>query len=271
MYPQCCYRVLWTLNQIIALFKCRAHRSVGYGYKALKPGEPVPSFKSSHAWNAVRIDDGEWKLIDPCWGAGHVSGANAPYTRKFNSTQFTASNEDFGLKHFPQDASQVFRMDGRVPTWEEYFVGEQIGEPVEVWADPDEGFSNASYLPKQKNISSSPSAHNGPTVRFQFERVCPHWNPKLNGKGKPFQYILVFNRSKGGSAKADYVPFDTNGKFWWADVPIEMLGRPGDSVMCCSVDTVNGQTARGLSKEEYLMAKGRKAMHFQGFANWNIV
>lgn len=44
----------------------------GYGHTPLEPGQPVPAFDSNHAWNAVCIDNGEWKLIDPCWGAGHL-------------------------------------------------------------------------------------------------------------------------------------------------------------------------------------------------------
>jgi hypothetical protein len=59
----------------------------GFGHKALKPGEPIPPFSSNHAWNAVRIDNGEWKLVDPCWGAGNVKGSNQPYNRSFNPSQ----------------------------------------------------------------------------------------------------------------------------------------------------------------------------------------
>jgi hypothetical protein len=44
----------------------------GYGHVPLEPGQAVPAFESNHAWNAVCIDNGEWKLIDPCWGAGHL-------------------------------------------------------------------------------------------------------------------------------------------------------------------------------------------------------
>jgi transglutaminase-like putative cysteine protease len=44
----------------------------GFGHTPLEPGQPVPAFSSNHAWNAVCIDNGEWKLIDPCWGAGHI-------------------------------------------------------------------------------------------------------------------------------------------------------------------------------------------------------
>lgn len=39
----------------------------GFGYSPLKPGDPVPPYNAGHAWNAVKIDGGEWKLIDCCW------------------------------------------------------------------------------------------------------------------------------------------------------------------------------------------------------------
>lgn len=42
----------------------------GYGYTPLVPGQPLPPFESGHAWNAVKIDNGEWKLCDPCWYSG---------------------------------------------------------------------------------------------------------------------------------------------------------------------------------------------------------
>jgi transglutaminase/protease-like cytokinesis protein 3 len=48
----------------------------GFGHSPLEPGQPVPAFESNHAWNAVCIDNGEWKLIDPCWGAGHIGCPN---------------------------------------------------------------------------------------------------------------------------------------------------------------------------------------------------
>jgi transglutaminase/protease-like cytokinesis protein 3 len=44
----------------------------GYGHAPLEPGQAIPPYESTHAWNVVKIDNGEWKLIDPCWGAGHL-------------------------------------------------------------------------------------------------------------------------------------------------------------------------------------------------------
>ena len=46
--------------------------SKGFGHVPLEPGQAVPPYKCTHAWNAVKIDNGEWKLVDPCWGAGHI-------------------------------------------------------------------------------------------------------------------------------------------------------------------------------------------------------
>lgn len=69
----------------------------GYGFTPLKEGErPPPRKASGHAWNAVKIDNGYWKLLDACWGAGSVSGQS--YSQHFKPHQFTASNEMFGYE-----------------------------------------------------------------------------------------------------------------------------------------------------------------------------
>lgn len=69
----------------------------GYGFTPLKDGErPPPRKASGHAWNAVKIDNGYWKLLDACWGAGSVCGQS--YSQHFKPNQFTASNEMFGYE-----------------------------------------------------------------------------------------------------------------------------------------------------------------------------
>ncbi len=67
------------------------------------------------------------------------------------------------------------------------------------------------------------------------------------------------------------MPFETNGRVWWADVEPRRLGARGQTVSAYTVDTVNGQTGRGLSVGEYRGAKGRKAMGFGGLALWELV
>lgn len=242
----------------------------GFGFSTLKPGDPIPPESRGHAWNAVRIDNGQWKLIDPCWGAGHISGKGQPYSRHFNPSMFTMSNEEFGLRHFPEKKSQFFRTDGRIPSWEEYLLGDTGGERLQTYnVAGEEGISETSFLPKYKQLPVSPSAHAGPTVRFQFSRVCEHWDPVRNGKGKDFVYILKINGIDG--REDDFVPFDSNGVFWWVDVTPQKLGVRGQQISVYTVDTVNGVSGRGLSVDEYMMAKGRKAMGFRSLAMWQLV
>ncbi|KAK0507792.1 hypothetical protein JMJ35_009681 [Cladonia borealis] len=242
----------------------------GFGFSALKPGDPIPPESRGHAWNAVRIDNGQWKLIDPCWGAGHIGGKGQPYSRHFNPSMFTMSNEEFGLRHFPEKKSQFFRSDSRIPTWEEYLLGDTGGERLQTYnVVGEEGISETSFLPKYKHLPVSPSAHAGPTIRFQFSRVCEHWDPVRNGKGKDFVYILKINGIDG--REDDFVPVDSNGVFWWADVTPQKLGVRGQQISVYTVDTVNGVSGRGLSVDEYMMAKGRKAMGFRSLAMWQLV
>lgn len=243
----------------------------GFGFTELSPGTPVPSENSNHAWNAVKIDNGEWKLIDCCWGAGHVHGAGKPYTKAFTPTFFTMSNEEFGLRHFPTNKSQFFRADGcRVP-WDKYILGDRGGELVQVFSGvvPTEGIAETKILPKYKKVPITPSKHPGPTVRFQFEKICEHWDPIRHGPGKPYVYILKIHGQDG--RQGDYVPFQTNGAVWWADVPPLSLGAPGQTISLYTVETVQGADARGWTVEQYLAAKGRKAMSFGGVAAWELV
>lgn len=242
----------------------------GFGFSTLKPGDPLPAESTGHAWNAVRIDNRFWKLIDPCWGAGNVGGKGQPYNKHFSPRQFTMSNEAFGLRHFPANKNHFFRDDGRRVGWEEYIVGDTGGELVQVYSGvaEKEGISETGFLPKYKKIPISPSAHPGPTTRFQFTRVCEHWDPIRNGAGKPFLFILAIHGIDG--REDEYVFFETNGTFWWADVEPRRLGAKSQTVSAYTVDSVGGQSGRGLTKEEWGSAL-RKGVGFGGLAAWELV
>lgn len=244
----------------------------GFGFSALQPGDPIPPESQGHAWNAVKIDNGEWKLIDCCWGAGDVDGHAQPYNKNFKPTFFTMSNIDFGLRHFPANKAQFYRTDGRDRvSWEEYVVGDPGGELLRTYDGviEKEGILETSFMPKYLKLPISPAAHAGPTVRFQFSRVCPHWDPMRNGEGKPYVFILAIHGIDG--REDDYVPFETNGSFWWADVEPKRLGCRGQTVSLYAVTTVSGNSGRGLDVDEYRQMKGRKAMGFAGAAAWELV
>lgn len=237
----------------------------GYGYKALQPGERCPPVDATgHAWNAVRIDGGEWKLLDACWGAGNVG--NQVYNKKFTPSYFTMSNDDFGIKHFPSEHNHFFRSDGRIPTWEEYFVGPCGSEPLQLFgAVEDHGLSGTSFSPPQKRIP----VNSNETIRFQFSKICEHWDHEKNGEGKPYPMILKINGVDG--RKEDYVAFENNEFWYWVDVRAKDLGAPGQTVNCYAVTSVNGKDCRGLTRREYLNKKGKCGMGFGGVCCWELV
>ena len=238
----------------------------GYGYSPLQPGErPPPCNPAGHAWNAVRIDGGEWKLLDACWGAGNVG--NQVYTKKFTPSYFTMSNDDFGIKHFPADAAYFFRSDGRVQSWEDYMIGPVGSQPLQLFgAVEDHGLSQTSFSPPQKRIP----VNTNEVVRFQFSKACEHWDHERNGQGKPYCMILKINGADG--RKEDFVAFESNDFWYWIDVKARDLGAPGQGVSAYAVMKVEGRDARGLTRQEYLGKKGRVAMGpFGGVAGWDLV
>jgi protein disulfide-isomerase-like protein len=237
----------------------------GYGYTAMKPCDRVPPRDpSGHAWNAVRIDGGEWKLCDPCWGAGNVN--NEVYNKHFSPSEFTMSNEDFGLKHFPEDDQNFFRADGSIPTWEQYMVGPMREEPLQLFGSvEDHGLSGKSFTPPQKRIPTNSNE----VIRFQFSKICEHWDHEKNGKGKPYCMIIKIWGVDG--RKEDFVAMESNEFWWWADIKARDLGAPGQTVSVYAVTSVNGKDVRGMTRREYLAKKGKCGMGFAGIAAWELV
>lgn len=156
-------------------------------------------------------------------------------------------------------------------SWEEYIIGDTGGALLQVYPGvaEEEGMSETTFLPKYLQVPVRSSAHAGPTVRFQFSRVCEHWDPIRNGAGKAYVFVLAIHGIDG--REDDFVPFETNGIFWWVDVVPQNLGAPGQRVSAYTVETLNGQSGRGLSVEEYRMKKGRVGMGFGGLAMWELV
>lgn len=252
----------------------------GYGHSSLAPNSPIPPFSTGHAWNAVKIDGNEWKLIDCCWGAGAVSGKGQPYIKRFAPSFFTMDNNEFGRRHFPQDPSHFFCNDGRrPPTWEEYLMSDSLGnEPPQVFtgAEEEHGLDVSSFQPRLKKIVISSLDSRSETIRFQFSKKCPHWDFETMGKGKPYLFIIrcgAGQEEANSGIKKDLYrgPFETNGETWWCDIPVEDLGSPGQTVTLFTVATVGGEDARGMTASEYLAAKARKGMGFGGVAAWELL
>lgn len=251
----------------------------GYGYSPLVQGAPLPPFEAGHAWNVVRIDNGEWKLIDACWGAGCVNGENEPYLRRFAPERFTQSNEKFGLDHFPQDKTGFYLPGGRTMTWEEYI---QINPKT--WPYPFEQptiFDNAtSDYSIGKETVSPPNRRipvaSGETVRFSFGLFCPHWTLENHTKkGPPPVFMLAAGGVDGRNkhyVPLEYIKGSNGGDMWYVDVPARELGAPGETLTLFAVRSFgNKQDARGLSVREFKDGIGRTAMGFVGVAAWELV
>ncbi|MBE3109921.1 MAG: hypothetical protein IMZ46_05310 [Acidobacteria bacterium] len=239
----------------------------GFGHTALRKGEaPPPKKASGHAWNAVRIDGGEWKLLDSCWGAGHVDKANG-YKRSFSPIQFIASNEVFGQRHYPSDDGHFFRKDRRVVPWAEYYRGDVADdEPVVKYGKLDEeGCAGSTLAPSGLHLA----VNSGEVVRFQVAKLCEHWTHERNGKGKPYLFLLAIHGVDG--RKDDRVPLETDGYWWWVDVHARDLGAPGQAVSLMALTSFDNEDGRGVSREEYLRLKGRVGMGFAGLAKWELV
>ncbi|OLN97335.1 Kyphoscoliosis peptidase [Colletotrichum chlorophyti] len=239
----------------------------GYGYTALKKGErPPPKGKDTHAWNAVRIEGGEWKLLDACWGSGHVSDVTKEFTAAFTPHEFTRRNDIFGLTHYPSDSRHFFRPDGRVPSWEEYYIGPVHGEkPVMYCHAHEEGVWEHSISPKELHIP----VYSDQIVRFQFSKMCEHWKSEIHGQGKPPLLLLSIQGRDG--RKEDMIPIETDGYWHWVDVNAIDLGAPGQSVSVAMITTIDGKDARGVSAKEYLSKKGRCGMSWTYLMKWELI
>lgn len=238
----------------------------GYGHKPLQKGQAPPARNpTGHAWNAVRIDKGEWKLLDACWGAGALM--NNEYAAGFSPDMFYLSNELFGQRHFPSDQRHFYRSDGRIPTWEEYMIGPTDGEAAQWYGiGTREGLNQFTFSPAEMHIS----VNSNKVIRFQFASVCEHWVPEKHGPGKSFLYILCIHGRDG--RKDENIPLETNGSWWWIDVNARDLGAPGQKLHLAGVKTWgDNHNPRGLTKQEYLSQVGRIGYSMDFYVRWELV
>lgn len=65
--------------------------------------------RTDHAWNAVDID-GHWYLVEPTWGAGHLTEEKA-FERRFNPYYFLPRPDEMIYHHLPEiERWQLLRM-----------------------------------------------------------------------------------------------------------------------------------------------------------------
>lgn len=250
----------------------------GAGYTEPAPGSALPPVQSGHAWNAVRLDHGYWKLIDPCWGAGSVNNNSTVYHKDFKPENFTESNDEFGLRHYPSNRDYFFRDDGRPSiSWEEYL----LGTPQSPISSQRPFIFTDAYKYNLGVRTIQPASRRIPTqssdpIRFQFNLVCEHWTYEHHSKAPAPVFLLII----GNEGKKEYLPFEQygggangGGDTWLVDVPdARMLGAPG-SQLPLAVLTKFGdrENARGVTVEEYKAKRGKVGMAFGFVAQWDLV
>ncbi|OJJ44917.1 hypothetical protein ASPZODRAFT_134342 [Penicilliopsis zonata CBS 506.65] len=250
----------------------------GFGHHDQAPGDPLPPYTGNHAWNAVRLDDGRWKLIDSCWGAGHIDGPGRPYVREFNPVKFSETNDEFGLRHFPANKEHFFRDDGRPSiTWEEYMRGDGLEQPRTF--DIHKRFiGERTFHPAAKTLSISQP---GP-IRFQFALLCEHWSLERHAKEKPGLFLLIIHGLDGRHDERlplTHVRGSTpggGGDFWYFDLQDpRTLGAPGQKASIAVLTKFGDRDdCRGLTAEEYLAGFGPGnggSLAWSYIAEWELV
>ncbi|KAK6537671.1 hypothetical protein TWF694_011845 [Orbilia ellipsospora] len=217
----------------------------GYGWDE-EESPVVPPFKGNHAWNAVRIDGGGWHLVDPCWGAGNVEPGK--YNQVFAPEHFTMTNEEFRERHFPENSHHQFCSN--TITWDEYFLMKDEGPVMNCVTSKDEyGFGKKTVEPYQRVLR--------PHTRYRFRVTgrCDHV-PATTA------WILEV---KSGEA-AEYLRPDGRGGMV-ADLT---TGPAGTRTEIHAIIKFNGQSAKGMTIEQFVNATGARSWSFMPLFHWEV-
>lgn len=252
--------------------------SKGYGHRELKPGDQMPEYSSTHAWNALYIPElGRWHLIDSCWGAGHVSGPPTPgFHKKFNPTMFTMSPLEFGRKHFPANPEDQY-----ISTplkWEEFATLERReGARFKSYNDIHNfGFDERSVIPSQRELSNDFIAQNEGKICFSISKTCPHVKIDLSQErlymitidGVDTQFLLSSPDPGARSSEWESVTWKVILDFW-RDPALKGIDMDGRKVTLMYVKDFDGRSGVGLTREEWERKRGRVRMCWGGLGTWN--
>ncbi|KAJ7084424.1 hypothetical protein B0H15DRAFT_940036 [Mycena belliarum] len=223
----------------------------GFGYQALDPDTPVPAQSSNHAWNCVLLD-GEWRLLDACWGAGALMGQ--AYTQRFAPVWFTSTPAEFGRRHFPTDSSYqlIPPEDGGPVSWEDYILAPE--EPT-VYGD----FHTLQFL----QDLLQPATHtlqSGQWVSFQLFKQCEHIS-----RAEADNYVYFINTPDDTKT-----PLEVNEQGGWSADIYMPRGTSGD-VSLNYVTKIDGRDAKGLSAQAFKNSIGRKSMAWGGMCKWTLI
>lgn len=228
----------------------------GFGYSA---GQALSWPPSGHAWNAVRIDAGEWWLVDACWGAGYVDEASG-YTKRFNAEMFVSPPEEFGRRHFASE--QKWNLSGR--SWTAY------QHPPE---ELDGGGGPQLFSCWQEKLGFSDRAECvGPRRLDPARRTQTFWAVKSPCKclpyaGNPEDEYLCFLNVGEEFDKRNWVVMEqcTDGRTWAAETAVP---HATSKVTMSYVTEFDGRPGKGLTPAEFWGKVGRVGWAWGTAAEW---
>jgi len=138
-----------------------------------------------HAWNAVKVCDDRWVIVDATWGAGHVE--NRRFTRKLTPHWFDPDPAIFIFTHLPQEDQSQWQLLNRRVTREEFLRMPPRSSELASWGFNPEATleyfianENASF-PEQFTIDVTWKINTMPISKelvvgntYNFEFVAPH-------------------------------------------------------------------------------------------------
>ncbi|KAF3942343.1 hypothetical protein ABW19_dt0208278 [Dactylella cylindrospora] len=219
----------------------------GYGYEE---SSTIPKYESNHAWNACRIDNGEWKLIDPCWGAGHLDTTTNRYAQKFDPSHFTMSNDQFGQRHFPNETEYQFR--SRPWSWEEYILYRKTDGPecFGIMRDDDKRIGESTVEPRVSTLRAYTR------YRFRIGGMCEH--EPLNTP-----WLII---AKAGKTDVFMRPDGQGG------LAAELTtGEAGSKVDLTLLHEFCGKSAKGMTIKERESATGALSWSYLPICSWPVV
>lgn len=241
----------------------------------IDPSLPPPPFQSNHAWNAVRLDDrdGGWHLIDATWGAGAITNEQS-YKQRFDASWFTMSAEEFAVRHFPTDQSQWYLVSpARALSWEGYMRSPSRAGSLHVLQTVSElGMTTPlCFTPSTMGVDLSAALAQGPKMRFEMRRICPHWD-KVRSKGRPKRPFLLTYGNGPDAQRLPFIPMP-RGTGWFAIVDIQDVKQRckiGDPIVALVVTSWDGRDAAGVNASDVVSSMGRKAVAWTTIQSWTV-
>jgi hypothetical protein len=143
--------------------------------------------RNPHAWNAIKIE-GEWRLLDVTWAAGHVNPEVTKFTRSLKPGWFMTPPKWFAQSHLPDD-EQWQLMSPAIPKK----------------AFPDQAlvnFAQQDYPLEDFSTDLEWLSDGQVNLRFKFKNVPPAVQ-LATGKSRPIEFD---QRSENGYTVLTFSP-----------------------------------------------------------------